>query len=99
MSRRSDPPAPGVRHLDPLAALRRRLEKWELQHLRQLASELQERLERAEEEAALAWESAERWQQNAIELQEALMAEDFTVGITPEGRLVATPRTANREAP
>lgn len=76
---------------DPLAALRRRLEKWELEHLRQHALELQERLERAEEEAARAWESAEFWRDNALELQEALMADGFTVGITRGGQLVATP--------
>jgi len=75
---------------DPLGAMRRRLERWELQHLRQHALELQERMERAEEEAARAWESAEFWRDNAMELQEALMSDGFTVGITKSGQMVAT---------
>lgn len=73
---------------DPLAAMRRRLEKWELQHLRQHALELQERLDRAEEEAARAWESADFWRDNAMDLQQALMEDGFTVGITKEGQMV-----------
>lgn len=75
---------------DPLATMRRRLEKWELQHLRQHALELQERLDRAEEEAARAWESAEFWRDNAMELQEYLIEDGFTVGITQQGQMVAT---------
>lgn len=78
----------GDRTLD---ALRRRLEKWELEHLRRLAAELQERLERAEEEASRAWESAEFWQRNAMDLQEALLEEDFTIGLTQGGELVPIP--------
>lgn len=78
---------------DPLAAMRRRLEKWELQHLRQHALELQERLDRAEEEAARAWESAEFWRDNAMELQEHLIEDGFTVGITKEGQMVAAKST------
>lgn len=74
---------------DLLAAMRRRLEKWELQHLRQHALELQERLDRAEEEAARAWESAEFWRDNAMELQEYLIEDGFTVGITKQGQMVA----------
>mgnify|MGYP007121603325 CR=1 FL=1 len=72
-----------------LNAIRRRFEKWELEHLRKLAAELHERCERAEDEARRAWESAEFWQQNAMELQETLMAEDFTIGLTKEGQLFA----------
>lgn len=42
-----------------LAAIQRRLEHWELTHLRALAAELQERLERTEHELSLARERTE----------------------------------------
>lgn len=82
-----------------LQNLCRRLEKWELDHLRKLAAELNERLERtqeklrrAEEEASRAWDMAEFWRENAMELQEALMAEDFDIGLTKEGQMAAMKR-------
>jgi hypothetical protein len=71
-----------------LRSLQRRLERWELNHLRQLAAELHERLERAEDEARRAWESAEFWRENAMQLQEELMDEGATIGLTKEGQLV-----------
>ena len=72
-----------------IQAIRRRLEKWELEHLRALAAELQERLERAEAEAAEAWASADFWQRNGMQLQEDLMNAGLTVGITKEGQMGA----------
>lgn len=80
---------------DPLAAIRRRLEKWELDHLRQLALELQERLERAEEEASRAWESAEFWRENAMSLQQELWDEGATIGITKTGQMVVAKNTGD----
>lgn len=79
-----------------ISTLRRRLEKWELEHLRKLAAELHERIEiaeeakrRAEDEASRAWESAEFWRENAFELQEELMNDGYTIGLTKEGQMVA----------
>lgn len=71
-----------------LEALRRRLEKWELEHLRRHANELRDRLDRAEEEASRAWESAEFWRQNAMDLQEDLMEAGLSIGLTKEGQIV-----------
>ena len=82
-------PAIEVPTPDPLAPLRRRLDKWELQHLRTHALELAERLERAEEESVRAWESAELWRENAFELQQALMDDGATIGITQAGQMIA----------
>jgi len=76
-----------------IATVRNRLEKWELEHLRRHANELRDRLDRAEEEAIRAWESAEFWRQNAMELQETLVEADYTIGMTKEGQLSATPNT------
>lgn len=76
-----------------LEALRRRLEKWELEHLRALAAELRERLDRAEDDASRAWESADYWQRNATDLQLELMENDFTIGLTKSGEIVATKNT------
>lgn len=78
---------------DPIIRkLQRRLEAWELGHLRQLASDLAERLEQAEEEAARANESAEFWERHAMQLQEALNDEGFathrSIGITQGGELL-----------
>lgn len=77
-----------------IVALRRRLEKWELEHLRQLACDLSERLERAEAEAARAKDAcfnaenvAEFWRENAMELQSALCKDGLAVGITREGQM------------
>ena len=71
-----------------LSALRRRLEKWELEHLRKLAAELADRLDRAEEEAARAWECAESWREDALRLTEELIDEGRTVGLTKAGEIV-----------
>jgi len=76
-------------------ALRRRLEKWELQHLRALAAELATRLERldddlsrARDESSRAWESSEFWQRNATDMQLELMEADYTIGLTKDGQVV-----------
>ncbi|MCK2086950.1 hypothetical protein MXC99_01940 [Thauera aromatica] len=82
--------------------LRRRLERWELDHLRRLAAELQERLdraldeaERAKEERDRAWESAASWQRHAENLQQELWEAGGGIGITQDGDLlVAGPAKA-----
>jgi len=75
----------------PLAALKRRLEKWELDHLRQLTTELSERLERAEEDALLANEYAESWRDSVFALQETLSDTGTQLGLTIDGDLVTLP--------
>lgn len=71
-----------------LKNLKARLERWELQHLRNLSTELAERLERAQDEVRYAWECCEMWQSNAMQLQEDLMEEGATIGLTKSGQLV-----------
>ena len=78
-----------------IKALRKRLERWELEHLRQLAASLADRLEAAaqrieaiEVEAARAWDTADAWREDAQRLVEELEAAGATVGLTQDGALV-----------
>ena len=78
-----------------IKALRKRLERWELEHLRQLAASLADRLEAAEQriealeiDAARAWDTAEAWREDAQRLVEELEAAGATVGLTQGGALV-----------
>lgn len=72
-----------------LNALRRKLEQWELAHLRQHCTELAERLEAAEARARDAEDWAEYWRENAFNLQQELMDDGLQIGLTKEGNLVA----------
>lgn len=78
-----------------IAAMRRRLSKWELDHLRTLCAELAERLETAQEridelegEVSRAWDAADSWRTDAMELANDLQEEGKTVGLTQAGHLV-----------
>ena len=75
-----------------LRKLKRRLEKAELEHLRQQAAELHNKLEHAEAEAERAWENADSWRQHAMDLQDALNDENFSthrcIGIAKTGELM-----------
>lgn len=72
-----------------LAGLRRRLEKAELEHLREHITELVERLEWAEKATARAEDSAEYWREQC----ESLIAQMVNqVGLTVDGDLVAMPQ-------
>lgn len=71
-----------------LAGLRRRLEKAELEHLREHITELADRLEWAEKATARAEDSAEYWREQC----ESLIAQmGNQVGLTVDGDLVAMP--------
>ena len=71
-----------------LAGLRRRLEKAELEHLREHITELANRLECAEKATALAENSAKYWREQC----ESLVAQmGNQVGLTVDGDLVAMP--------
>lgn len=78
-----------------IKTLRRRLERWELEHLRQLAASLAERLEAAEQriealqvEVSRAWDTADAWREDAQRLVEELEAAGAAVGLTQGGALV-----------
>ncbi len=79
----------------PLRALRQRLERWELQHLRDHAAELADRLERVTQERDnllnerdAAWRTAEHWHEQAMQLVEDLHAIGAQCGLTPDGQLI-----------
>ncbi len=77
-------------------AIRKRLDRWELDHLRKLAQEqadrleaAQERIEALESEASRAWDTAESWRMDAMDLVNDLEKAGRTVGLTQSGQLVA----------
>lgn len=79
-----------------IAALRKRLNHWELEHLRALSASLSDQLEAANDriealqsDLASAWRNAEAWQDDAMELVKQLEEEGQTVGLTITGALVA----------
>lgn len=85
-----------------LRNLKRRLERWELEHLRQHAAELAGRLEAAEQRAADAEERASAaeyacdfWHDQAVDAHNAAAeAAGGTPGITVNGQLVVVPAVA-----
>lgn len=75
--------------------LRKRLDRWELEHLRRLTAELAERLEAAEqrcedlrERVYRAEDAADMWRQDAERLADDLRAIGSDVGLTAAGELV-----------
>lgn len=81
---------------DPaIKRLRARLNRWELQHLRELAASLYEQLEAALSEASSAGHRAEMWQDAAEQLQSHMQASGSgpaELGLTMEGDLVLMSR-------
>ncbi|WP_295539140.1 hypothetical protein [uncultured Pseudacidovorax sp.] len=69
-----------------------RLARWKLDHLRQHAAELAERLEDAERRLSYADEQAEFWREQCMRLEEAITDEDSgsgrRIGLTLSGDLV-----------
>ncbi|KQR55650.1 hypothetical protein [Acidovorax sp. Leaf160] len=81
-----------------LTALRKRLSRWELDHLRSHCAELAtkldsalERIEQLEAENARAWEVADSWYRDAMQLVDELNDEGKAVGLTVSGSLVVMP--------
>lgn len=78
-----------------LAAIQRKLDRWELEHLRALAASLQDQLEAATRRAEAAEASADAWRDHSWELQEELMAlandpaNPVELGLTQSGKVVA----------
>lgn len=82
----------------PLASLKRRLAAWELAHLRQLASDLAIRLERAEEDARHEREIADYWNEQATSMIRDLMDDGETIGLTKDGAIGVISRITLPEA-
>lgn len=90
-------PAPSI----ALQRIRQRLEKLELEHLRQHIVEQAARIEQleallaaAEDEAADAWRCAEGWQATAMENLTELQELGADVALTPAGDFLVTPPEA-----
>lgn len=81
--------AAGPRHTPATAAIQRRLERWELDHLRLLARQQAEQIEELERRLSWAEDCAERWRDDALDLQTQL-ADDTggAPGLTMSGSLV-----------
>ena len=78
-----------------LKAIRARLDRWELDHLRQVAADTEQKLEDAREridalerEVSNAWRCAESWQEDAERLVQDLQEAGKAVGLTQAGQLV-----------
>ena len=79
--------------------LKRYLVKWELDHLRRHAAELEERLAAAEESARYEREAGESWREDALNLMEKLTEEGHEIGLTKAGEIVvASGQFVKREA-
>lgn len=85
-----------------VANIQRKLERWELTHLRALAASLHERLERTEAELAEArariedaWADADMWRDQAKNLIEDLQAAGREVGLT-QSQLVTMPMPSSK---
>lgn len=79
-----------------IAKLRKRLARWELDHLRQLAASQEEQLSAAlerisilETEATRAWDMADTMREDISRLIEELHEAGQQVGLTQGGQLVA----------
>ena len=68
--------------------LKRKLARWELDHLRQHAAELFERVERAEKERDYYRELAEFWNDEAMRMISELQDEGADIGLTKGGEIV-----------
>lgn len=77
-----------------LAAIQRKLDRWELEHLRALAASLHDQLEAATRRAEAAEASADAWRDHSWERQAELMAlasdpaNKVDLGLTQSGNVV-----------
>lgn len=69
-----------------LARIQAKLDRWELEHLREHASELAATNEMLRERLAAAEERADWWHDQVMSMQEQL-ADDLCVGMTRDGHL------------
>lgn len=82
---------------DPvLANLKRKLNRWELDHLRQHAAELAEQLERAKDDVAYYRDLSEHWHNQAMGMITDLQGGGAVIGMAQDGTLsvIETPEAA-----
>lgn len=81
-----------TKHSPSTLSIQRRLEKWELDHLRALCAVQAEEIERLKRELMYAEDCADMWQRGHEALAEHLSsnaADTGSVGLTISGELVA----------
>lgn len=85
-------------HTPATAAIQRRFERWELDHLRMLAAQQAEQIEELTRRLDWADDCAERWRDDALDLQRQI-ADDTggAPGLTVDGRLVVVPNPLGAE--
>lgn len=102
----TEPAAPEPTPLSALRAIERKLERWELQHLREHAAQqalrlesLQTELDAARDAADDAEQRAEWWREQVMQLHEDL-ADDLAIGLGKDGAmgLVKSPPDEARPA-
>lgn len=99
------PTAPAIAQAEATKAittLRKRLDRWELGHLRTHCAELALRLETAleridalESEASRAWDAADSWREDAMQMVNELQDKGKAIGLTQSGELVVMPETTD----
>ena len=82
-------------HSPATLAIQRRLERWELEHLRLLCKQQNEQIDELKSRIEWAEDAAECWRDDALELHRAL-AESLgeMPGLTRDGQLVTVPAEA-----
>lgn len=78
---------PPPSHTAALAAIQRKLDKWELNHLREHAKELADRLESAQLDISAMTSSAEHWRDQCFQMIKELQADGKTIGLTQDGQV------------
>lgn len=82
-----------------LSNLQRKLDRWELNHLRALAAQQEERIGLLETELEIAQEHAEFWHDQARNMVEELQADGKAIGIMQSGDLVLVPQDPPADDP
>ncbi|WP_228895657.1 DUF1566 domain-containing protein [Acidovorax sp. Leaf73] len=101
MQTTAETPAAQADAAKAITALRKRLARWELDHLRHHCADLAQRLDDAlgrvdtlESEVSRAWDAADSWREQTTELVNDLQEAGKTVGLTMDGALVVMPQAA-----
>jgi predicted RNase H-like nuclease (RuvC/YqgF family) len=81
-----------------VAAIQRRLERWELDHLRTHARALSDRIENLERELYRTQDEAEYWHCQCQSMVEQLRSDAIDVGLTQDGSLMLMPTEAAQAA-
>lgn len=78
-----------------LNRLQKKLDRWELEHLRQHASDLATRLELVEERLQQEYRNAEYWNDVCDQMHRDLREHGGQIGLTMDGRVIALVNGAN----